>query len=176
MSILYCVGSLSLDFVFVCLFFFFQAEDGIRDAQESRGLGDVYKRQLLVSLSREMRRVFEYHGAEHQSIHLLEDGYPLEPQWALREGTDHLRCGTSFMLLVLVITVVVYSFLGKPPLWLRITERVAIIPLVAGISYEIMKYADRSRSPWMQALAAPGMALQRLTTRRPDLELSLIPL
>jgi len=125
---------------------------------------------LLVSLSGEMRRVFEYHGAEHQSIHLLENGYPLEPQWALREGTDHLRCGTSFILLVLVITVVVYSFLGKPPLWLRVTERVAVIPLVAGISYEIMKYADRSRSPWMQAVAAPGMALQRLTTRRPDLQ------
>jgi uncharacterized protein YqhQ len=125
---------------------------------------------LLVSLSREMRRVFEYHGAEHQSIHLLEHGYPLEPEWAVREGTDHLRCGTSFILLVLVITVVVYSFLGKPPLWLRILERVAIIPLVAGISYEIMKYADRNRSPWMQVLIAPGMALQKLTTRRPDRE------
>jgi uncharacterized protein YqhQ len=126
---------------------------------------------LLVSLSREMRRVFEYHGAEHQSIHLLENGYPLEPRWAVREGTDHLRCGTSFVLLVLVITVVVYSFLGKPPLWLRVTERVAIIPLVAGISYEIMKFADhRSSSPWMQTLVAPGMALQRLTTRQPDLE------
>ncbi len=125
---------------------------------------------LLVSLSKEMRRVFEYHGAEHQSIHLLENNYPLEPEWALREGTDHIRCGTSFVLLVLVITVFVYSFLGKPPLWLRVVERVAIIPLVAGISYEIMKYADRSRSPWMQTLVAPGMALQKLTTRRPDLE------
>ncbi len=125
---------------------------------------------LLVSLSKEMRRVFEYHGAEHQSIHLLENNYPLEPEWALREGTDHIRCGTSFVLLVLVISVIVYSFLGKPPLWLRVVERVAIIPLVAGISYEIMKYADRNRSPWMQTLVAPGMALQRLTTRRPDLE------
>ena len=125
---------------------------------------------LLVSLSAEMRRVFEYHGAEHQSIHLLENGYPLEPQWALKEGTDHVRCGTSFILLVLVITVFVYSFLGKPPVWIRVLERIALIPLVAGISYEIMKYADRSRSPWMQALVAPGMALQKLTTRRPDLE------
>ncbi len=123
---------------------------------------------LLVSLSAEMRRVFEYHGAEHQSIHLLENGYPLEPQWAVREGTDHVRCGTSFILLVLVITVIVYSFLGKPAVWLRVLERVAIIPLVAGVSYEIMKFADRSRSPWMQALVAPGMALQKLTTRRPD--------
>ncbi len=124
---------------------------------------------LLVSLSGEMRRVFAYHGAEHQSIHLLENGYPLEPQRALREGTDHLRCGTSFLLLVLVITVLAYSFLGKPPLWLRVLERVALIPLVAAVSYEIMKYADRSKSPWMRALVAPGMALQRLTTRRPDL-------
>ncbi|MEW6553864.1 MAG: DUF1385 domain-containing protein [Actinomycetota bacterium] len=125
---------------------------------------------LLVSLSREMRRVFEYHGAEHQSIHLLENNYPLEPEWALREGTDHIRCGTSFLLLVLVITVIAYSFLGKPPVWLRVVERIALIPLVAGVSYEIMKYADRNRSPWTQALVAPGMALQRLTTRRPDRE------
>jgi uncharacterized protein YqhQ len=125
---------------------------------------------LLVSLSREMRRVFEYHGAEHQSIHLLENNYPLEPEWALREGTDHIRCGTSFILLVLVITIIVYSFMGRPDLWLRVLSRIAVIPLVAGISYEIMKYADRSRSPWMQIIIVPGMALQRLTTRRPDLE------
>jgi uncharacterized protein YqhQ len=125
---------------------------------------------LLVSLSREMRRVFEYHGAEHQSIHLLENNYPLEPEWALREGTDHIRCGTSFILLVLVITIVVYSFMGKPDLWLRVLSRIAVIPLVAGISYEIMRYADRSRSPWMQIIIVPGMALQRLTTRRPDKE------
>jgi len=125
---------------------------------------------LLVSLSREMRRVFEYHGAEHQSIHLLENNYPLEPKWALREGTDHVRCGTSFLLLVLVITVIVYSFLGKPAVWLRVLERIAIIPLVAGISYEIMKYADHSKSPWMQIITAPGLALQKLTTRRPDEE------
>ncbi len=125
---------------------------------------------LLVSLSREMRRVFQYHGAEHQSIHLLENGYPLEPERALREGTDHLRCGTAFILLVLMLTVLVYSFLGKPALWLRVLERVAVIPLVAGVSYEIMKYAEKSRSPWVSALMAPGLALQRLTTRRPDRE------
>ncbi|MBC7247242.1 MAG: DUF1385 domain-containing protein [Actinobacteria bacterium] len=125
---------------------------------------------ILVSLSREMRRVFQYHGAEHQSIHLLEKGYPLEPERALREGTDHLRCGTSFILLVLVLTVLVYSFLGKPALWLRVLERLAVIPLVAGTSYEIMRYAERSRSPWLSALVAPGLALQRLTTRRPERE------
>ncbi len=89
---------------------------------------------LLVSLSREMRRVFQYHGAEHQCIHLLEHGYPLEAERALRERTDHLRCGTTFVLLVLVLTVLVYSLLGKPPLWLRVVERLAAIPLVAGVS------------------------------------------
>ncbi|MDI7251154.1 DUF1385 domain-containing protein [Candidatus Solincola sp.] len=122
---------------------------------------------LLVSLSRDMRRVFQYHGAEHQSIHLLEHGYPLKPEFALHEGTDHLRCGTSFVLLVLVLTVVVYSLLGRPALWIRVLERVAVIPLVAGISYEIMRYAGENRSPWLAPLVAPGLALQRLTTRRP---------
>ncbi len=124
----------------------------------------------LVSLSSEMRRVFQYHGAEHQSIHLWEHGYPLEPEWALREGTDHTRCGTAFVLLVLVLTVVVYSFLGRPALWLRVLERVALIPVVAGVSYEIIKYADASSSPWARSLVIPGMWLQRLTTRTPDRE------
>lgn len=124
----------------------------------------------LVSLSGEMRRVFQYHGAEHQSIHLWEHGYPLEPERALREGTDHARCGTAFVLLVLVLTVVIYSFLGRPALWLRVLERMALIPVVAGVSYEIIRYADGSPSPWMRSLVLPGMWLQRLTTRRPDRE------
>ncbi|MGQ9475710.1 MAG: DUF1385 domain-containing protein [Actinomycetota bacterium] len=125
---------------------------------------------LLVSLSRDMRRVFQYHGAEHQSIHLLEHNYPLEPGFALREGTDHLRCGTSFVLLVLVLTVLVYSFLGRPALWIRVLERLAALPLIAGVSYEIIKYAEGRPSPWTMALVAPGLALQRLTTRRPERE------
>lgn len=125
---------------------------------------------LLVSLSRDMRRVFQYHGAEHQAIHLLENGYPLEPEFAARQGTEHLRCGTAFVLLVLVLAVLVYSFLGKPALWLRVLERTAAIPLIAGASYEIIRHADRSRSPWFSALVEPGLLLQRLTTRRPDRE------
>lgn len=125
---------------------------------------------LLVSLSRDLRRVFQYHGAEHQSIHLLEHGYPLESEFALRENTEHVRCGTTFVLLVLLLTVVIYSLLGRPALWLRVLERVAVIPLVAGVSYEIMRYAERSDSPWISALVAPGLVLQRLTTRRPERE------
>jgi uncharacterized protein YqhQ len=125
---------------------------------------------LLTSLSGEIRRVYQYHGAEHQCIHLWEHNYPLEPEWAVRENTDHLRCGTSFLLLVLVLTVVVYSFLGRPAVWLRVLERLALIPLIAGVSYEIMKYADKHRSPWLDIVVVPGLALQKLTTRRPDLD------
>lgn len=124
----------------------------------------------LVGLSKEMRRVFEYHGAEHQCIHAWEKGEPLEPESALKQGTDHIRCGTAFVLLVLVLTVLVYSFLGRPPLWLRIVERVAIIPLIAGVSYEIMRLADRRRSRLLKAIVVPGLALQKLTTRKPDKE------
>lgn len=131
---------------------------------------------VLVSMSSEMRRIFEYHGAEHQSIHIWEHGYPLEPEFALRENTDHMRCGTAFILLVLVLTVVVYSFMGKPALWLRILERVAVIPLIAGLSYEIIRLADKYRSPWLDALVLPGLALQRLTTRRPDYQQSEVAL
>lgn len=126
---------------------------------------------VAISLSGEMRRILRYHGAEHQSIHLLEKGLPLEAEHALKQGTDHLRCGTSFLLLLVFLTVVVYSLLGRPALWLRVLERVALIPLLAGMSYEIIKAADRRReSPFWRALAAPGLALQRLTTRRPGRE------
>jgi len=123
---------------------------------------------MLTSLSGEMRRVYQYHGAEHQCIHLYENDYPLEAERALAQNTDHLRCGTTFILLVLVLAVVIHSFLGRPALWLRVLERVAVIPLVAGISYEIIKLADKRRSPWLDLLVKPGLALQRLTTRMPD--------
>jgi uncharacterized protein YqhQ len=131
---------------------------------------------LAISLFSEMRRIFQYHGAEHQSIHLLEHNYPLEPEFALREGTDHLRCGTSFILLVLVLTIVVYSFLGKPEVWIRVLERIALIPLIAALAYEIMKWADRSSSPWRDLIVAPGLALQGLTTRKPDSDQSEVAL
>jgi uncharacterized protein YqhQ len=123
---------------------------------------------LLTSLSGEMRRVYQYHGAEHQSIHLLEYGYPLEPERALSQNTDHLRCGTAFILLVLLLSVVAFSFLGRPAVWLRVLERLAVIPVIAGASYEIIRIAERRKSPWLDMLVLPGLALQRLTTRKPD--------
>ncbi len=124
---------------------------------------------LITSLLKDIRRLYQYHGAEHQAIHLLEEGLPLEPQLALRKGTDHLRCGTSLLLLVFLITILVYSFLGRPALWLRISERIILLPLIAGFSYEIMKLADRHRnSRAVRIIAWPGLVLQRLTTRRPQ--------
>jgi uncharacterized protein YqhQ len=123
---------------------------------------------IATSLLKDVRRLYQYHGAEHQVIHLYEQGLPLEPEEALLQGTDHLRCGTSLLLLILVLTVLAYSFLGKPAIWLRVLERVLLIPLVAGCAYEIMKLADRYRnSPLTRLLATPGLALQKLTTRRP---------
>lgn len=124
---------------------------------------------LATSLLSDIRRLYQYHGAEHQSIHLYEDGLPLEPAEALSRGTDHLRCGTSFMLYALVLTVLVYSLLGKPDLWLRVVGRIALLPVIAGLAYEIMKLADRHRHNLiLRIAAAPGLALQKLTTRRPD--------
>ncbi len=124
---------------------------------------------LATSLLPDIRRLYQYHGAEHQSIHLYEDGLPLEPAEALKRGTDHLRCGTSFMLYALVLTVLVYSLLGRPVLWVRVLERLLLLPVVAGLAYEIMKLADRHReNPFLRAVAAPGLGLQKLTTRRPD--------
>ncbi len=124
---------------------------------------------LFTSLLKDIRRLYQYHGAEHQAIHLLEEGLPLDPQLALKEGTDHLRCGTSLMLLVLVLTILAYSLLGRPALWLRILERILLVPFIAGFAYEIMKLADRYRdSRAVKVIVWPGLALQKLTTRRPQ--------
>jgi uncharacterized protein YqhQ len=124
---------------------------------------------LATSLMKDIRRLYQYHGAEHQSIHLFEDGLPLLPEEAASRGTDHVRCGTSFVLYALVLTVLIYSFLGKPDLWLRIIERLVLLPVIAGLAYEIIKLADRYRhNIFLRIIAAPGLALQKLTTRKPD--------
>ena len=124
---------------------------------------------LATSLLSDIRRLYQYHGAEHQSIHLYEDGLPLEPAEALKQGTDHLRCGTSFMLYALVLTVLIYSLLGRPDLWIRVVERLLLLPVIAGLAYEIIKLADRHRhNLFLRIIAAPGLGLQKLTTRQPD--------
>lgn len=124
----------------------------------------------LTAISRmgEVRRFLEYHGAEHQVIHAWEHGRPLEVAEARQFDLLHPRCGTSFLVMVALVSVLLFGFFGWPTLWQRILLRLALLPVVAGISYEIIRLAGRSRSPLVQALVWPGLMLQKLTTRPPD--------
>lgn len=124
----------------------------------------------LVSLIPDIRRVFRYHGAEHKTIHAYEDGAPLEPQRVQQYTTAHPRCGTAFLLGVAALAVLVFTLLGRPDLWLRILSRVLLIPVIAGLSYELLKLADRHRNNWLLRVfwLKPGLTLQRLTTGEPD--------
>lgn len=131
----------------------------------------------------DIRRVFAYHGAEHKSIHAYEHGLPLQPRYIQRYGTLHVRCGTAFLLMVMVISILVFSLVpGKVVLGLwgvkaawaitlfNIGSRIVLLPLVAGLAYEVtVKWAgNHSENPFVKVLLWPGMQLQRLTTREPD--------
>lgn len=117
----------------------------------------------------DVRRVFAYHGAEHKTVNAYEAGARLEPDEVEAYSTAHARCGTGLMLLVLVIFIALASLLGRPALWVRVLSRLALIPIVAGVAYEVMRFGARHRQhPLVAALLAPGMWLQRLTTREPD--------
>jgi uncharacterized protein YqhQ len=118
----------------------------------------------------DIRRVFAYHGAEHKTINAYEHGAPLEPQAVAQYSRAHTRCGTGFLLIVLVIFVVIATVMGRPSLPLRIASRIVLIPVVAGIAYEFLKLTAKhyEQSALVRAIVAPGLALQRLTTREPD--------
>jgi uncharacterized protein YqhQ len=124
----------------------------------------------LISRLKDLQRVFEYHGAEHKTIHCYEAGLPLTPETAQRFSRFHPRCGTSFLLLVMIVAIVVFAPLGTPEWYILFPSRVIGIPLVAGLSFEVLKWFGRNRTkPWARALMWPGIQLQRLTTREPDL-------
>lgn len=117
----------------------------------------------------DVRRVFEYHGAEHKAIAAFENGAELTPDSADRFTTEHVRCGTNFLLTVMIVTMVVYSFFGRPGIPLLIASRVVAIPLVAAVSYEVIRFAaGHMRWRPVRWLMLPGLALQRLTTRPPS--------
>jgi uncharacterized protein YqhQ len=118
----------------------------------------------------DIRRVFAYHGAEHETISAYEDGAPLEPAAVKAYSTAHARCGTGFTLLFAVIAIFVFSLLGRPSLLPRILSRLVLIPVIAGITYELIKFSAAHRdNPLLRALVInPSLALQRLTTREPD--------
>lgn len=119
----------------------------------------------LIGKSKEVQRVFEYHGAEHKTIHAYEAGDPLISTEIQKYSPRHPRCGTNFLLIVILIALVVFTLVGRPSLPWLVASRVLLIPVIAGFSYELLKAAaDR---PWMAGAAKPGMWLQALTTREP---------
>ncbi len=126
---------------------------------------------LLLSRVRDLRRVFEYHGAEHKVISCYEAGDELTPQRAKLYSRLHPRCGTSFLLIVMIMAIFVFAPVGLPAWWILVLTRIVGVPLIAGLSFEVIKWAGRNRRRgWVQAIMYPGLQLQRLTTREPDLD------
>src|SRR5665213_1199736 len=124
---------------------------------------------LLLSRLRELRRVFEYHGAEHKTIACHEAGEELTPENAAAFSRLHPRCGTSFLLIVMIVAIFAFAPIGLPAWYWLVATRILGVPLIAGVSFEIIKFAARHRDQaWVRVLMAPGMALQHLTTREPD--------
>jgi uncharacterized protein YqhQ len=126
---------------------------------------------LLLSRVRDLRRVFEYHGAEHKTISCYEAGLPLTPANAQRFSRLHPRCGTSFLLVVMIVAIFVFAPIGLPAWYWLVATRILGVPVIAGISFELIKFAGRNRRRrWVQAVMWPGLKLQLLTTREPDLD------
>jgi uncharacterized protein YqhQ len=120
---------------------------------------------------KDIRRVFQYHGAEHKAIAAYENDVELTPESAQQFTTAHVRCGTNFLLTVMVLAVLVYSVIPRPNLWFVISSRILLTPVIAGLAYEVIRYAAKNmQRRWVRVLVRPGLWLQRLTTREPDLE------
>ena len=122
----------------------------------------------LISRLEDVRRVLEYHGAEHKVIHAYEETGELSVEEARSQSALHVRCGTSFLLFVVVVSILLFSFFGWPGIWARIATRLALLPVIAGVSYEIIKLSGRSSWGPLKLLVLPGLWLQRLTTREPS--------
>jgi uncharacterized protein YqhQ len=156
------------------LFAWFEGRTGNRGVLTLIGEG-VFRVALfiaylwLIGRTRDIHRVFEYHGAEHKTIAAFEHGEALEPEAVDRYPKEHVRCGTNFLIIVMIITIFVFTLFGTPSLPWRILSRVIAIPLIAAISYEALRLGARfPGSVWMRALMAPGLWLQRITTQQPD--------
>lgn len=123
---------------------------------------------LLISRMKDIKRVFQYHGAEHKTIHCYEHGEELTVENARKYTTLHPRCGTAFLLIVMIISIVAFSFLEWNNIIVRIVTKLLLLPFIAGISYEIIKWAGASESKWVNVVMYPGLMLQKLTTKEPD--------
>ena len=133
-------------------------------------MGIVIGYLLLISMIKEIRRVFQYHGAEHKTIAAYEANEPvLNPQAVDKYSTLHVRCGTNFLIMTMLLTIIVFTFFGRPAIWLQILERLGGIFVIAGISYEGLRLgAARTENPFVRALMKPGLWLQKITTRQPE--------
>jgi len=126
---------------------------------------------LLLTRVKDLKRVFEYHGAEHKVISCYEASDELTPERAKLYSRFHPRCGTSFLLIVMIMAIFVFAPIGLPSWWILVITRIVGVPLIAGLSFEVIKWAGRNRSRgWVRAIMYPGMQLQRLTTAEPDLD------
>jgi uncharacterized protein YqhQ len=121
-----------------------------------------------VSLWKDIRRVYEYHGAEHKTVFAFENGDPLETGAVQKYSTYHPRCGTSFLMTVMIISMIVYMAIPVHTFWARFAIRIALLPLIAGVSYEIIRFAAKHRGSLFALMTAPGLWLQRITTQPPD--------
>jgi uncharacterized protein YqhQ len=120
----------------------------------------------------DIRRVFAYHGAEHKTVHTYEEGKPLTVEVVRTYTTAHERCGTSFILVAVFISVLIFALFGRPPLLVRLVSRVVLIPVIVGVAYEWLKFGARYGNRWwVKILLFPGLAMQKLTTREPDDEM-----
>lgn len=127
---------------------------------------------LLISRMEDIQRVFMYHGAEHKCINCIEHGMELNVENVLKSSRQHKRCGTSFLLIVMVISIILFLFIRvESPLW-RVVIRILLVPVIAGISYEFIRLAGRSDNPVVTALSKPGLWMQKLTTREPDVSMA----
>jgi uncharacterized protein YqhQ len=135
-------------------------------------LGLVVGYIWLIGQSEQGKRLFSYHGAEHKTINAYESGAPLTPESVKRFPLEHPRCGTAFLLTVMIISTLVHSLLGRPPFLLLLITRLLLLPLIAGIAYEFIRFASANMdNPTVRAIVMPNLLLQRLTTREPDLEM-----
>jgi hypothetical protein len=123
----------------------------------------------LITLAPDIKRIFAYHGAEHKAVNAYEDGVPLEVEAARGYNTAHVRCGTSFLFVVLVIAIIVFALVGRPALWLMALSRVLLLPVLAVLGYEVVYFgANHTKNGLVRAVLVPGLWLQALTTKEPD--------
>ncbi len=123
----------------------------------------------LISLLPDIKRTFAYHGAEHKTIHAYEDGAPLEPEAIKHYSTAHARCGTAFLLTVMVIAILVFALIGRQEVWIMILSRILLLPVIASLGYEVTQFGARHmQNGFIRAIITPGLWLQSLTTNEPD--------